>query len=75
METNGYENSWRTVLKQLEPISGQSHDDLSVRTESVAFAQFFADTLGKNHFDIVAADEICSGILKSLDLFFVFFAR
>ncbi|MFN5514222.1 MAG: hypothetical protein ACK5CA_05595 [Cyanobacteriota bacterium] len=48
METNGYENSWRTVLKQLETVSGQSHDDLSIRTESVAFAQFFADSLGKN---------------------------
>jgi len=48
METNGYENSWRTVLKQLETLSGQSHEDLSVRTESIAFAQFFADTLDKN---------------------------
>jgi hypothetical protein len=47
-ETNGYENSWQKVLEQLAKISGQNHGELSVRTESVAFAQFFADTLDKN---------------------------
>jgi hypothetical protein len=51
MEKGGYASSWRLLLENLTTVTGQTHkfsDHESIRTESIVFAQFFADVLNKN---------------------------
>ena len=50
MEVNTYTTTWERVLSDVGQISGQTHrfDPRGFRTESLTFAQFFADTLGEN---------------------------
>ena len=46
-----YDVVWQQLIKELAQISGQAHRPVtnnSLRTESVAFAQFFGDVLGEN---------------------------
>jgi hypothetical protein len=50
-EQNGYVNSWTILLEDLTEITGQNHklaDHEPIRTESIVFAQFFADILNKD---------------------------
>ena len=50
-DQNGYINSWEQLLESLTKITGQDHKFAShepIRTESIVFAQFFADVLNKN---------------------------
>ncbi|PZV25946.1 MAG: hypothetical protein DCF12_12305 [Snowella sp.] len=50
-ERNGYANTWTILLEKLTAVTGQIHklaDYDPIRTESIAFAQFFADVLNKN---------------------------
>lgn len=58
-EQNGYANSWRLLLENLTKITGQSHklaDHEPIRTESIVFAQFFADVLKKDLIHTTCAD-------------------
>jgi hypothetical protein len=58
-EQNGYANSWRLLLENLTKITGQSHklaDHEPIRTESIVFAQFFADVLKKDLVHTTCAD-------------------
>jgi hypothetical protein len=51
MEKGGYAHSWRRLLENLTTVTGQTHklsDNEAIRTESIVFAQFFADVLNKN---------------------------
>lgn len=58
MDLNRYQITWKRVLDQLNLVSGQNHiiDDRGLRTESVAFAQFFADILKKNLINTTCID-------------------
>jgi hypothetical protein len=50
-QQGNYEVTWEELLKELTEISGQNHQPLeqeALRTESVAFAQFFGDVLGQD---------------------------
>jgi hypothetical protein len=50
-EKNGYVNSWTLLLETLTTATGQTHqlaEHEPIRTESIVFAQFFADVLNKN---------------------------
>ncbi len=45
-EQNQYEATWKNILKDLMSVSGQTHQKFeALRTESITFAQFFADVL------------------------------
>jgi hypothetical protein len=58
-EQNGYANSWTLLLEELTKITGQSHklaDHGAIRTESIVFAQFFADVLKKDLVHTTCAD-------------------
>jgi hypothetical protein len=58
-EKNGYANSWTLLLEELTKITGQSHklaNHEPVRTESIVFAQFFADVLKKDLVHTTCAD-------------------
>ncbi|NCJ06378.1 hypothetical protein GS597_07610 [Synechococcales cyanobacterium C] len=47
-----YKGTWERILEELNQISGQSHrhaeDEDAFKTESIAFAQFFADLKGRD---------------------------
>jgi hypothetical protein len=47
MDLNDYQDTWARVLAQVSRVSGQNHSLSSkgLQTESVAFAQYFADVL------------------------------
>jgi hypothetical protein len=50
-EINRYEITWQNIFQDLSKISGQIHkqsDTQGLRTESIAFAQFFGDVLNKD---------------------------
>jgi hypothetical protein len=58
-EQNGYANSWTLLLEELTKITGQNHkfaDYEPIRTESIVFAQFFADVLKKDLVHTTCAD-------------------
>lgn len=58
-EQTRYEITWQNLLKDLEKTSGQTHRPLNnqaLRTESIAFAQFFGDVLGKNLVHTICVD-------------------
>ncbi|MEB3119661.1 MAG: hypothetical protein VKL41_00375 [Snowella sp.] len=58
-ELNQYEATWKNILKDLTKISGQIHQQAqiqSLRTESIAFAQFFADVLEENLVHTIGID-------------------
>ncbi len=58
-ERNGYANTWTILLEKLTAVTGQIHklaDYDPIRTESIAFAQFFADVLNKNFIHTTCVD-------------------
>jgi hypothetical protein len=58
-EQNGYANSWTLLLDDLTKITGQNHklaEHGAIRTESIVFAQFFADVLKKDLVHTTCAD-------------------
>jgi hypothetical protein len=50
MDFNDYQDTWERVLADISRVSGQHHalSPRGLQTESVAFAQYFADVLGQN---------------------------
>ncbi|AIE73992.1 MULTISPECIES: hypothetical protein [unclassified Synechocystis] len=50
MDINRYNGAWQQVLKDLDITSNQNHSlqGQGLKTESIAFAQFFGDVLKKN---------------------------
>ncbi len=50
MDINRYNGAWQQVLRDLDSTSTQNHSlqEQGLRTESIAFAQFFGDVLKKN---------------------------